>query len=497
MFYASVNNMASIKKNYLYQVMYEILAILIPLITAPYITRVLGANQLGVFSYTQSVASLFLSVARLGVVNHGSRSIAAVQNDKEKRSMVFVSIFCVQFFFSLFVTVIYVIYVLLFLQEYRIIAMLQTLWVATAMVDISWAFMGMENFKVTVLRGISIKVISLVMIFIFVRNPAELWIYTLIVAGSAISGNLVLWMSKKKYFRRVIPDKKDIFAQIKPMFILFIPTIAVTIYTMMDKIMLGRISGTIYVSYYEYSSKLVSIPMGFITSFGAVMIPRMSALANAGISENQKNDTICKSLVFVMFLGVAFSFGLASISDVLIPIYYGAAFFPCVILLKIVAIKLPAMAWANVIRTQVLIPEHKDKEYIISLFIGAAVNLLLNLYFISKYQAVGAAIATVIAEIAVCMVQSMFFSNKKVLVKPILYSIGYLLIGVGMYAVVQNVGKYLMSPLWNLAIEVIVGSIFYLILGGLFTLFIVLKIKPKQLINRMMKKNYSSEEDFE
>ena len=275
------------------------------------------------------------------------------------------------------------------------------------------------------------------------------------------------------------------------MFVLFIPTIAVTIYTMMDKIMLGRISGTIFVSYYEYSSKLVSIPMGFITSFGAVMLPRMSALANTGISDNQKNDTIRKSLAFVMFLGVAFSFGLASISDVLIPIYYGASFLPCVVLLKIVAIKLPAMAWANVIRTQVLIPEHKDKEYITSLFVGAAVNLFLNIYFISKYQAVGAAIATVIAEIAVCIIQSMYFSNKRVLVKPIIYSMGYLLIGAGMYIVVQNVGKYVVSPFIGLVIEVIVGGIFYLLLGGIFTSYIVLKINPKNLIYIIMKKKES------
>lgn len=480
--------MASIKKNYMFQVSYEILAILIPLITAPYVTRVLGAVNLGVFSYTQSLASMFLSVAKLGVVNHGSRSIATVQNDRYERSKVFSEIFFVQFTSALFVAIAYVLYVLLFVSDNRIIALIQTLWVAAALVDISWAFMGIENFKITVMRGISIKILSLGLIFLLVRNESDLWVYTIIVAGSTILGNLILWLSKRKYFDNERVTREGVSAHIKPMLVLFIPTIAVTIYTMMDKIMLGSISGDVYVGYYEYSTKLVSIPMGFITSFGAVMLPRMSAIAASGKNNNKQNKTIRKSLIFVLFLSVAFAFGLAAISDVLIPLYYGAEFLPCIFLLKIVAIKLPAMAWANVIRTQILIPEHKDNQYIVSLFIGAGVNLVLNYFFISKYQAVGAAIATVIAEITVCIVQTLFVNRKCVLIWPAIYGFGFTIIGAIMYCAVQKVGSCLaLSSIVLLVLELFVGVITYCIMGGLFISFFVVRTSPIKLLLKCYK----------
>ena len=142
--------MASFKKNYLYQVLYEILAIGLPLITAPYISRVLGAENLGVFSYTHSVANVFLMIARLGIVNHGSRYIAAYQKDYEGRSRAFSELFTIQFVVGILLTIAYVVYTGLFISENKLVAFVQTIFVASSLFDIGWLYMGMENFKKTV-----------------------------------------------------------------------------------------------------------------------------------------------------------------------------------------------------------------------------------------------------------------------------------------------------------------------------------------------------------
>ena len=461
--------MSSIKKNYLYQVSYEILSILIPLITAPYVTRILGDENLGVFSYTQSVANLFLSLSRLGIVNHGSRSIAKVQHDLKQRSKVFWDIYAIQLSFSVFVTLFYLVYIILFIRENRLIALLQCIWVASSIIDIAWAFMGVEDFKTTVMRGFSIKILSLFLILTLVKNPTDLWIYTLIVTGSTMLGNILLLTKFKKHFCFVKPSKNDVVSQIKPLVVLFIPTIAVTIYTMMDKIMLGNISGNNYVAYYEYSSKLVSIPMGFITSFGAVMLPRISSM-NAEQKDEQKQQKLTsQSLVFVMFLSTAFAFGLAAVSNTLIPLYYGMSFVSCVSLLKVVAIKLPAMAWANVIRTQVLIPANKDKQYIISLFAGAGVNFCLNYFLIPNLKDTGAAIATVIAEIVVCVFQSIVMNNSKIVLGALRYSFEFIIDGIIMYITVRLIAETLVcSELIKLLIEIATGVLTYCVIGLIF-----------------------------
>ncbi|MEG0034734.1 oligosaccharide flippase family protein [Anaerorhabdus sp.] len=481
--------MVSVKKNYLYQVLYEISSIIIPLITAPYVTRVLGASNLGVFSYTQSIANLFLSLARLGIVNHGSRSIAAVQNDRYLRSKIFSRIYCVQFIFASLVTIMYVSYAIFFIENNTTIALIQTIWVSVAIFDIAWVFGGIENFKLTVIRGITIKLVTLILLFVIVRNENDLWKYTLIMTGGMLLGNLILWKSWHKYFDFIKPKINEVLLEIKPLIILFIPTIAVTIYTTMDKIMLGSISGEIYTAYYEYSSKLVAIPMGFITSFGLVMLPRMSAMSANGIDYSKQQQTITNSLIFVMFLSSAFSFGLAAISDVLIPLYYGSAFLSCVLLMKIIAIKLPAMAWANVIRTQILIPQHKNKLYIFSLFVGASVNLVLNFILIKNYKDIGVAIATVLSEITVCLIQSFFIEDKKVLIKPFMVSVLFILNGLIMYCVVTLFSNVIpLKGVLLLVLEVLIGATYYFCASLLIISKFILRKSICQTIN-IFKKN--------
>lgn len=474
--------MPSVKKNYLYQVSYELLAILIPLITAPYVARVLGADKLGIFTYTFAIASVYFVVARLGIVNHGSRSIAAEQDDKDERSRVFWEIYAVQFIAAVITTVAYCLFVIIFVAENKSIALLQTIFVVSSLFDIGWFFIGIENFRKIVIRNTIVKILSLVLIFLFVKSISDLWLYTIIITGGTLGGHLILWIGLKKQISWVCPSSAAIKKQLKPITILFIPAIAVTIYTIIDKVMLGIMSGPTEVAYYEYAAKLAGVPLGFITSFGLVMLPRMSALA-AKNKDSESSNIIHKSLVFVMFLSCSFTFGLAAISDDLIPIFYGSEFLPCIPLLILISIKLPFMAWANVIRTQCLIPNHRDREYLVSLYVGAAVNLILNLILIPLYAAYGAALATIAAEVSVCIVQTCFTRSQVNPLKPAIKSSGFIIIGIIMYIVVRlisnNIGE--MSIL-GLVFEIFCGAVVYLFLSFIFYCVILRRKRPSEVL---------------
>lgn len=482
--------MASFKRNYLYQVLYEILAIVLPLITAPYIARVMGAENLGIFSYSHSIANLFLMIARLGVVSHGSRSIAVCQKDPEKRNRIFSEIFSIQAIFGLMVTAVYIMYIVLFVQANQFIFLLQTIFVISSVFDIGWFFMGLENFKKTVTRNIVVKIVSLICIFMFVHERDDLGIYTVISTGSMLLGHLTLWVGLRKVVKFVKPTPAGIIEHSKGCLVMFVPTIAGTLYAVLDRILLGSITAEIQVGYYEQAAKLIAVPFGFISSFGVVMLPRMSAMEADGTSGKEGANITYKSLVFMVAVATAISFGMASVSETLIPIYYGAEFLACIPLLMLISVKLPFMAWANVIRTQCLIPKHRDKQYIISLLVGVVVNIIVNLLLISKLKAIGAAIATISAEVFVCIVQSVFARDALSLKKPFFHSLGFVAIGAIMYAIVYILSITLpFNALINLCIEIACGGLIFIGLGGAFYCGVVEKKSPKKVLKSLRKKS--------
>ena len=467
--------MNTAKRNYIYQVVYQLLALLIPLVTAPYLTRVLGAENLGIYTYTFTVAGVFLKIAELGIITHGSRSIATVQDDPLLRSNIFCNIFAVQASSSAFSIILYILYVIFFVKEDKLIAGIQAIYVLTALFDISWFYMGMENFKKTVLRDTAVKVISVVCIFLFVRSRSDLWVYTLVAAGSALFGFLTLWIGITKHVYYVKPSVKKMKEEFVPILTLFIPTVAVTIYTLMDKVMLGTMSGKSQVAFYQYASALASIPLSFITSFGLVMLPRTSNM----VARDDKgiNSVINNSLLFMIFMSSAFAFGLAAISSDLIPLYYGNEFLPCITLLILLSVKLPFMAWANTIRSQALIPQHKDKQFIISLFIGAFINLVLNAILIPSHASTGAAIATIVAEASVCIAQTVFTWKQIRPTKTIIKSIGFIIIGIIMLFAVYYIKSISTGTVIFLLIEVICGAGVYLVLSFFYYCLFIKKQK--------------------
>lgn len=230
------------KKNIIYNIIYQVLLLLIPLITVPYVSRVLNADGLGIYTYTYSIVYYFMIIAMLGISKYGNRKIAKTRDNKKEMSKEFFSIYALQIIMSLTMTVFYLIYIFAFDIKYKDIALIQSLYILSSMFDINWFFFGIEKFKLTITRNTIIKVTSLILIFVFVKERSDVWIYTLILSGSTLLSNMILFTFLRKYIEKVKITFSDIKKHIKQCLILFLPVIAVTIYKVMDKNMLGALT---------------------------------------------------------------------------------------------------------------------------------------------------------------------------------------------------------------------------------------------------------------
>lgn len=454
----------SVKKNFIYNLSYQILIMILPIITTPYISRIIGAEGIGIQSYTYSIANYFVLFAMLGVNNHGNRSIAMVRNNQKKLNKTFTSIYLIQATMSVIMIILYIIYIIFFTKSYKIIFAIQLIYIIGALFDINWFFFGMEQFKITVIRNTIIKLISVMSIFIFVRNERNLYLYSFILALGTLISQLILWNFLIKYARFTKVSFDEVKEHIIPMLTLFIPAISVSIYKIMDKIMLGAMSTVIEVGFFTNSERIISIPLGIITALGTVMLPKMSNLLSNG-KNNEAKKYVNLSLKFSMFIIIGAIFGLIGVGRNIVPAFLGKGFDRCVDIVSLLSVTLLFMAWANVIRTQILIPKKKDKVYIVSTLLGAIVNVIINTLLIKKFGAIGATIGTIFAEATVSIYQTLMI-RKELNIKECLKDIIIFIIsGITMFFTIKYLGYILGSSLFIGIMQIIIGTFVYFLVN--------------------------------
>lgn len=468
----------SVKKNFAYNMSYQILIMILPLITTPYISRVIGAEGIGLQSYTFSIVNYFMIFIRLGINNHGNRSIAISRDSKYECSKTFINIYSVQLFMAVLMSIVYIVYVMCSSNKYRVLFIIQYIHILSALLDINWFFFGLEKFKLTVTRNTIIKIISVASIFIFVKNQNDLYKYSFILAIAQFISQLILWPFLLKEINLTKPSVDGVKEHIKPILILFIPVIAISIYNLMDKIMIGLISNMVQLGLYENSEKIIAIPVCIITALGTVMLPKMS---NMQIKGNNKESQryISLSMDFAMLVSIGSVFGLIGVSPNLIPILLGEEFKNAVNLVSILSISVLFLSWANVIRTQFLIPNKRDKVFVKSTIYGAIVNLICNLLFIPRFGAMGAVVGTVLAETIVALYQTLSVRNELDIREYFSKALLYIIPGMIMYFVVRYIGLRLSSSVITLMIQVGMGLITYLSI----TLIIMSITRDKLLMN--------------
>ena len=453
----------SIKKNFIYQMIYEVVIIILPLATSPYIARVIGPNGVGIYSYHYSIAYYFMLFSVLGLKNYGNRAIAKCRDYRDNLNTVFSNLLTLHVIISTLVTLLYIVYIhFLINTAERIYAYILTFAVLSSLFDISWFYFGIERFKVTVTINILTRIASFVSIFVFVKHYDDLWIYCLILALGFFFQQFLLWFPLKKYVTFVKPSAALMIPHLKPMLILFIPTIAVSFYKYMDKIMIGIICDKTQLGYYENAEKVVNIPNTIIGAFGTVMLPRMSNI----IDKKDRKETLRYtqiSMLYVMWMAYAMAFGLASVARNFAPIFWGKQFTASGDLIMGLCITIPFMSFANVIRTQYLIPSEKDKEYTISLVSGAVINMVINYVLLPVLGAMGAVVGTVVTEAAVCLIQCWFVRKDIPICQYFKQSAIFILLGIVMFLVSYYLGIVLKQGIVSLIIQILSGVIVYLV----------------------------------
>lgn len=452
--------MNKIKVNYVYSSIYQMLLIILPIITAPYLSRVLGADLLGQYTYTYTIAYYFVMLTMLGISNYGNRCIASAQNDEERR-ITFTEIHSFQIVWGVLITAIYAFFLVVKNDGIDIwVYILQLGFVVSAIFDVSWYFFGREKFKTSVTRNIFIKGLAAASVFVFVKSKNDLVLYTAIISGYTFLGQFALWLIavKEENFRFVGANQCK--KHVKQICILFMPILAVSIYAYMSKIILGTISSMSELTYYEYAYKIISAPLGLITALGTVMLPRMSNLY-ANNKAGEANALFEKSFNFSSLIALPMCVGLFIIAPKFSVVFYGADFSKSGIVMAILSLSIPFISWGNVIRTQYLIPLKKDSIFVMSVTFGAVINIVLNFILIPFSGSIGAAIATILTEISVCFFQ-MFYVRQYLPINSIMkkqnFTIFATLIMLVCIAILDQ--KVSATPI-GVGIIVIVGVVIY------------------------------------
>lgn len=395
---------SKIGKNYIYNLSYQLLAILIPLVTTPYVSRVLGAQGIGDYSYTTGIVSYFGIVAATGTVAFGQREIAKRQDDIAARSAIFWGIFWFRCICTLFALLCYVIFISFILSEYRLLFYINLLTVLSWTFDISWFFQGMEQFRVTAVRNSLVKIVGTICIFIFVQSSSDVWLYTLIFCATNLLGNISMWSYLKREVIWTKVRSRDILDIIRPIMSLFLPVIAIQIYTVLNKTMLGSLASVKEVGYYTQADKIIQLAITIISSLVTVLLPRISSLYQER-NDTQLKELIQKSVNFIACLSMLFISVCVGVSDLFVPVFFGPDFLTVIPLLYILCPLFFILSLGQLFGNYLVATNHQ-RWYTSAVCVSAVINFLLNIVLISSFMAIGVAVATILAELSSTFIQA-------------------------------------------------------------------------------------------
>lgn len=450
----------SVKKNYILNTFYQILSIITPLITTPYISRVIGAAGIGKFSYTNSIVSYLVLFGSLGLTAYASRQMAFMQNDREAQTRFFNEVMTLKVF--LIIPEIIILIVMVFSSEnYRWLFLVEGLYLVDAVLNIDWLYVGNENFLATVIRSICVKIASVICIFLFVKKEEDLLIYVLILCASNLTGAIMLWLGISKYIDRLYISYNGITNHLKGGISIFLIQISWSMYTYLDKVMIGLLQTDINQNgYYEQSQKIIVLSTTIVSSLSTVMLPRIS---NAFIN-NQKSEInryMNGTMKFAICIGMALTVGLIACSDNIVPWFFGSQFMECISLLKILAPIILFSSLYNILGYQYLLGTKQEKLMTLSIIVGAFVNVLLNVIMIPKTGAYGASVASLIAEIIIVLIQFVFVSKQVSFLDLRIYIFKCFIACLVMYLMLTSVSRNISSGILQTWIMIASGAIIY------------------------------------
>ncbi len=453
--------MSSTRKNALYNVAYRMFSIFLPLLTAPYLSRVAGQAGVGVYEYAWSISYVFCLVGMLGLENYGVRAIARVKDDREALKRTFTQIWKMQLLVAGVTLLAWMVYVAFIAGEERLISLHLTLMSVSCLVNLDWCLMGLGEFKPIALRNTAVKLMGAAAVFLLVKGPEDLWVYALVWSLTTLIGCLSCWWNLRGRVKWVAVPWREALRHLGPCALLFTSVIAVSVYRQMDKVMVGAMAGMAQNGLYASAEKIIYCLSGFISAIGTVMLPKATRMASQGKKEALRAH-LRDTMDLMLCMTGALAFGVAAVAQDFAPLFFGEAFAESGTLMIPLAFTLMMIGWANVIRTQWILPHGRDAILIQSVCAGAAVNLMANSLLIPRLGAMGAVIGTLMAELAVPVVQCLRLRGELEWRKYLLPLARYSLLGGAMLLMVCGADALLPFGGWGaLAIEVMLGAAVY------------------------------------
>lgn len=449
----------SVKSNYIYNLIYNVMNLIVPLITAPYTSRVLGADKIGIYSYTYALISTVIMIGALGSATYGQREIAGAGENKKERSALFWEIAFIKGTVMVLLSVLFLLYSAR--DHYFIYYLIEIPFLAAAVFDISWLFQGLEKFKYIAVRNMIVRAAGVVLLLLFVKKPDDLIIYLLIIGLSQLLGNLSMWPYIRGNVYKPFVRKEMIGKHFRGLLVYFIPSVAYQIYAVLDKAMLGWLVGSEYENgYYEQAHKIINMTVGVFTAYTVVMRSRMTYLF-AKKEYEQINRNMVKSSNIIALLVFPMSFGLAALAKGMVPWFFGEGYDAVTDLLLVFSPIFIFMGYNHLIGTHLLTPSGRQPKSNVGQILAAFANIIMNAILIPKLYSIGAAIASVISEFIIAAVY--YWWVRKEFAFSIIISTAYkkLIAAAGMFAVLHFVTQRLSVGIVNSFLEIFIGAAVY------------------------------------
>lgn len=470
-----------IRVNFIFNMIYQILVILTPLVTAPYVARVLGPSNIGQFSFAYTMVSYFVIFASLGFEQYAQRAIAQAKADREEQSRIFWQIVLVRLIpVTISLGVLFIFYLTNLFGEYSSLVLFFSILVGGAAFDINFYFHGKENFFLVMIMNLIIRIGFLICVFNFVKTRNDLSLYILLYCLMVFGSYLSMWLALPLNLSRVKLKTLDFKKHMKASLALFLPVAAVGIYAILDKTLIGvLIHGQTYQKvgyitilvnisdlengFYFQTERLVKALLSIILAFGTVMATR-NAIEYSSRRTGSVRKNVYHSIRFVFAIGVPLALGAVAIAPPFVPLFYGQGYEKVALLMMIYAPIIIISGCSNVLGMQYLLATKRDNKYALSVLIGFAANLILNVSLIPFLGSMGAIIGTLISEFIILFVQYLFV-HREISLNLILKTIWkYVLAGVIMLAACNAFYFYVLLP--TKAITNLLSVIFIMILGS-------------------------------
>mgnify|MGYP002626872371 CR=1 FL=1 len=476
----------SVKKNFALSTAYQILILVVPFVTTPYVSRVLGADGIGVYSFTNSISLYFTMFAALGTMSYGTREISRARDNREQLSRLFWEIELLVVCTTLFCIILWGVWVLI-APKYNIIYLVLTMSLLNTIADISWFFTGLEQFKYIVLRNSIVKIAGIILLFVFIREKDDLTLYIFLMTFTNLLGALSMWMYIPRMVDKVEWRTIRIKTHFKETLVYFIPTIATSVYTVLNKVLLGFMGGDIRENgYYEQATKIIIICQTLtFTALNSVLGARIAYL----FAENKIDEIrlrIEKSLNYILLVGLGLCMGLMAIAPRFVPWFFGPGYDSTIILIQILSPIVLIIGISNCLGSQYYTPAGLRKQSARYIVYGAIENLLLNIILIPYYGAKGAVMGSLAAEFTISVLYLYNCKGYMTLRQIVCCGwqkavAGFVMFGVVWY-ICGVVGNATFAVLGSIIIGSFVYTIMLLLLHDRFSLEMVDMVRTKLLL---------------